>query len=81
MTREQKELLYQIASWHSKEFYNRMDDHWTDKNVKFDSKCHEIINRLEKEYQDKYGELPEWKYINNVWDTIQELEKELRAYE
>jgi hypothetical protein len=77
MTIEQKKLLYEIATWHNEEFYNCMDDHWTTENYKINTECHEAIRRLEKEYKEKYGDLPEWKYINDVWETIKILEKEL----
>ena len=78
MTTEQKQLLYDIAKWHNYEFYNNMDDHWTDKNFAFSRECSQTIARLEKEYKEKYGDLPEWKYINDVWDTMKELEGELK---
>ena len=76
MTKEQKELLYEIADWHSKEFYNDMDDHWTHTNFVFATECTNNIARLEKEYVDKYGNLPEWKYIDDVWATMKELKAE-----
>ena len=78
MTREQKQLLYDIAKWHSREFSNRMDDHWTEKNYVFARECEQTIDRLEKEYKEKYGELPEWKYIDDVWDAMKQLEGELK---
>lgn len=77
MTIEQKKLLYEIAKWHNKEFFNRMDDHWTTANYDFDRECTRTINALEKEYKEKYGDLPEWKFIDDVWETIKVLEKEL----
>lgn len=77
MTREQKELLYEIASWRSKEFYNKMDDHWTTQNFQFGMECQQAMNKLEKEYMDKYGELPEWKYIDDVWDFMKATKEEL----
>lgn len=78
MTREQKELLYKIANWHSKEFYNNMDDHWTDVNIITAAECHNNIAKLEKEYIEKYGQLPEWKYIDDVWATMKILKEELK---
>lgn len=78
MTREQKQLLYDIAKWHSREFSNRMDDHWTEKNYAFARECEQTIDILEKEYVEKYGELPEWKYINDIWDAMKQLEGELK---
>lgn len=77
MTREQKELLYQIADWHSKEFYNNMIDHWSIEDRLFNNRCVQNIQRLEKEYRNSYGDLPEWKYIDDVWQTLKELKEEL----
>lgn len=77
MTKEQKELLYEIATWHSKQFYNNMKDNWNDSDFAFDRKCSTNIRNLESEYTEKYGALPEWKYIDNVWDTIKTLKEEL----
>lgn len=77
MTTEQKQLLYDIAQWYSKDFYNRMNDNWTSINYQIDTECSNTIDRLEKEYKEKYGDLPEWNYIDDVWATIQNLEKEL----
>lgn len=77
MNKEQKQLLYKIAQWHNKDFYNRMDDYWTEINYQIDTECYETIDKLEREYFEKYGDLPEWKYINDVWAAIKQLEKEL----
>lgn len=77
MTREQKELLYKIADWHNKEFYNNMVDNWNAHNYLLDRKCAENIALLEKEYKNSYGDLPEWKYIDDVWQTLKELKEEL----
>ena len=77
MTTEQKKLLYEIAKWHNKDFYNRMEDHWTTANYVVDGECTRNINALEKEYKETYGGLPEWKYIDDVWAVIKTLEKEL----
>ena len=77
MTREEKELLYEIASWHSKDFYNEMVDRWTDENYNIAAKCRSKIHTLESEYAEKYGPLPEWKYINDIWETMRQLKEEL----
>lgn len=79
MSREEKELLYEIASWHSKEFYNRMEDHWTTANYRLAEKCTAKLSVLEAEYIEKYGPLPEWRYINDVWQTMNELRGELNG--
>lgn len=77
MSKEQKQLLLEIAKWHNKDFYNRMEDNWTTINYQIDTECYETIDKLEHEYINKYGDLPEWNYIDDVWATIQNLEKEL----
>lgn len=77
MDRKQKELLYEIAQWHSKQFYNNMIDSWTSEDRMFNNKCNQTIMRLENEYKNEYGDLPEWKYIDDVWAAIKTLEKEL----
>lgn len=77
MTREEKELLYEIASWHSKEFYNEMVDRWSDENYSISAQCRSKIRELESEYIAKYGPLPEWKFINDVWNTMNQLKEEL----
>ena len=77
MTREQKELLYEIASWHSKDFYNEMEEPWTATNYYTSNQCNIVINKLEREYKEKYGDLPEWKYIDDVFKTMRELKEEL----
>lgn len=78
MTKAQQELLLQIAQWHIKDFNNSMVDTWSDKNYIIDSECNKTIRRLEKEYADKYGELPEWKYITNVVNAAKQLMEELK---
>jgi hypothetical protein len=77
MDRKQKELLYEIASWYSKDFCNQMDDHWTYANHEIADKCIAMIDRLTKEYMENYGALPEWKHIDDVWDTMRILKEEL----
>ena len=74
MTIEQQKLLYEIASWHSRQFYNAMNDHWTPTDVVFDSECTKNIEKLEVQYETLYGDLPEWKYIDDVWAAMKELE-------
>jgi hypothetical protein len=79
MTREQQELLYEITKWLSKDFYNEMEDHWTDTNYRVSSECKTMIRRLEGEYTAQYGALPEWKYIDDIWDTMRELKEALNG--
>ena len=76
MTLDQKQLLYEIAQWHNKDFYNRMEDYWTLENYKIDSQCADTIKHLEMCYQYLYGDLPKWKSIDDVWNYINEFEGE-----
>lgn len=78
MDREQKELLLQIAQWHIKAFNNEMIDCWKYDNYRIDSECHGAICKLEKEYSDRYGELPEWEYIDDVFNAAKKLRGELK---
>ena len=78
MTREQKELLRDIVDWRAKDFYNEMEEPWTSKNYYLSNHCNIVINKLEKEYKEKYGHLPEWKYIDDVLKTLSELNDELK---
>lgn len=76
-TREQKELLLELAEWHSRQFYNNMIDSWTDKDYAFDDKCNKNIRALKKQYESQYGMLPQWLTINDVWDFIKKTKEEL----
>jgi hypothetical protein len=77
MTTEQKRLLYEIADWHSQEFYINMKDTWNLDDSLYANKCWNKIRELEAEYKRTYGDLPEWKYIDDVWETMGKLGKEL----
>ena len=77
MSREEKELLYDIASWHSKRFYNDMEEPWKEVNDRLADKWQNKLSVLEAEYLEKYGPLPQWRYINDVWKTMRELKEEL----
>ena len=77
MSKEQKQLLYEIATWHNKQFYIAMKDEWDNSDYAFDRECTANIRNLESEYTEKYGALPEWKYIDDIWATIKTLKEEL----
>lgn len=77
MTTEQKKLIYKIAQQHNRDFYNRMDDYWTEINYEIDRECTRTIERLEKEYIAEYGDLPEWNTIDDVWAVLKTLKEEL----
>ena len=77
MSREQKESLYQLASWYLKDFNNEMVDTWTDINHRISHQCNNMIRTLEQEYILKYGNLPEWKSIDDVINIMCELKEDL----
>ena len=79
MSNEQKKLLYEIAELRSKRFFNNMNDHWSLDDAEFDAKCSQKIDELKEQYKSLYGDPPEWKYIDDVWDAMKVLEKELRC--
>ena len=54
-----------------------MEEPWTAINYYLSNQCNIVIRRLEKEYVEKYGALPEWKYIDDVLQTLRELKEEL----
>jgi hypothetical protein len=72
MEDRQKKMLHDLAKWHAKEFYNRMEDRWTDLHCSINKECTDAINRIEQEYIEHYGPLPEWKYIDDVFAAIKE---------
>lgn len=78
MSTEQKQLLYDIASWHSRQFYNNMKDTWAPEDYSFDHKCDCKIAELEKQYAESYGDPPEWEYIDDVWAAMRALEQDLK---
>jgi hypothetical protein len=77
MSREQKELLYEIACLHSRKFYLAMKDTWDWYDSNLDMEFSQQIRKLENEYKTTYGDLPEWELIDDVWDTIKTLKEEL----
>ncbi len=82
MTREQKELLYRITCLYSDRFYLAMEDHWSRQAYERDANMHRDLMALEKEYEEKYGELPDWEgIIDNVWAMQKKLKKELEENE
>ena len=77
MDQEQKKLLLQIAELISKDFYLEMNDHWGQSDFIESSRIHREKARLIEQYESTYGELPEWKYISDVLEAIDELKKEV----
>ena len=76
MSKEQKELLYKICCLYSQHFSLQMSDIMTEGEKSADDKvCYELAVSKSK-YISDYGELPEMKYINDVWDIKKKLEQE-----
>lgn len=78
MTREQQELLYEIACLHSDQFYLAMDDHWNQADFVRNRENTDQIEMLERRYIKLYGALPQWNYIDDVWETRDSLKKTLQ---
>lgn len=72
---EQQKALYEIAKLHEKQFYNNMVDRWFEDNYRIDRECRREIEEKENDYKSKYGELPKWEYIYDVFDEIKSLER------
>lgn len=78
MTQEQKDLLYQITCLYADIFYLTMNSRRSTWDYEQDAMLNQKLKHLEKEYEEKYGELPSINdIINNVWDTRDKLKKEL----
>ena len=77
MTLEQKQLLLNIVNEKIRDFNNEMIDHWKPENFRIADECTNNIRKLEQEYKQKYGELPEWKYIDDIVACRDDLLKHL----
>ena len=77
MSTEQKELLLQIVDVKISNFNNDMIDHWKPENFRLSDFYNQSICRLESQYKELYGDLPEWKYIDDVVACRDSLRKEL----
>lgn len=77
MTLEQKELLLQIVNTMIRNFNNDMIDSWRPENFRISDECNALLRKLEAEYQQKYGDLPAWEYIDDVVACRDNLRKEL----
>ena len=77
MENDRRNLLYTICKLHLQKFNLNMKDTWdmlSDSNLSIELN-HTLRNR-EKEYKEKYGELPQWKTIDEVQTIIKQLEGE-----
>ena len=77
MSREQKELLLKICNVRADKFYLDMKDYWSIEERSIQHKRSEEIKKLETEYIDKYEKLPEFRYINDIFDMQKKLKTEL----
>ena len=78
MSKEQKELLLKIAELIVKDFNLEMKDHWSSDDYSQSLEYSMKKDELEKEYEKKYGELKQWNGIDDVYDTVKQLRKELQ---
>lgn len=72
---EQLELLYEYVNTHVSNFYLEMNDHWSSDDYVKSHNYKNKLNKLLKLYNEKYGNLPEWEYIDDVMNTQKELKK------
>lgn len=77
MTIEQKKLLLEIAKFHVADFMLEMKDHWSSSDYEKSREYADKIRSLEAEYNQLYGDLPEWEYIDDVIACRDNLKKEL----
>ena len=75
---EQKKMLYEIACVYIKCFELDMKDYWTDGDSKKNNEYKQTLIKLEDKYKNTFGDLPEWEYINNVYQAKSELERQLQ---
>lgn len=76
MDQEQKKLLFKIAELMVEEFTLQMKDGWTHTDFVESGMLNRQIREFSKLYKETYGELPEWKFIDDVCATLKELRSE-----
>ena len=79
MNNEQKQLLLQIAELIVKDFELEMKDHWGSDDHSQSLEYAFQKARLVKQYNEKFGELPKWNYIDDVWNMAKQLREELEV--
>lgn len=77
MTIDQKKLLLEIANLHIADFMLEMNDHWSSSDYAKSRYYAAEMRKLEAEYNQLYGNLPEWEYIDDVIECRDNLKKEL----
>lgn len=74
---EQKKLQLQIAELIVKDFNLEMKDHWSSDDYSQSIELSMKKRELQKQYEEKYGELPQWDSIDAVWEAVKQLRKEI----
>ena len=77
MTIDQKKLLLEIANLHIADFMLEMNDHWSSNDYAKSREYAAKIRTLEATYLNDFGDLPEWKYIDDVVACRDNLKKDL----
>lgn len=77
MSHEQKQLLLQITELIVKYFELEMKDHWSSDDLSQSLEYAIQKARLVMQYNELYGELPKWNYIDDVWNMAKQLREEL----
>lgn len=79
MTIDQKKLLLEIANLHIADFMLEMNDHWSSSDYAKSREYATEMRKLEAEYNQLYGNLPEWEYIDDVFACRDNLKKDLEV--
>ena len=77
MTIQQKKELIEILNLRIKRFYNDMNDHWSAADYATDEMCRTEIDRLEGQYKQKYGSVPEYETIDDIFKERKRLVAEV----
>ena len=75
MTREQLELLCNIYDLSLSVFYMNMGDHLSFEELNKMSQWNTQCKKYESEYVEKYGNLPEIKYIDDISEAYKIIKK------
>lgn len=77
MKKEQKSLLYNILRTDVQMFYLACKDFWSSADYAKNTELNQKYDSLKKEYNTKYGDLPELQYHEDVVKLMQDLEKDI----
>lgn len=73
----QNEMLYKICCLKIQAFNLKMGSWNSGEGSVYEDVCKEL-NLLEKEYKELYGALPDWIYIDDLFETKNLLETKLK---